>query len=272
MTTRAHGKVVLLSATRTSPQRGTGSNSTSDAQLVVSDSNFAMNVDSSESTMEATFSLDEFCIPNIFSEVSSTIVLDEQGVGIFLINLSGYFTYSAFATYLQAQLNAAGTLVYTVTFSPYPFAAYTISATGNFRLNLSRPSPDTFFLSDVSVHLGLTPQDYAASTTPYAASITSTKAAIISVNTQMLIMVQPLPCNSVMSTGLNFCYIVPVDADKTEYIRFKPQNQFKQKICFPANGTENWSSWRVQISRVDGSKFNGLADWSMTLGYSFKLV
>lgn len=261
-------KVVLLSRTRTSPKSGTGLNSTSDAQMTVNDTNLFMSRKAEQFGAMMTFELDEFCVPNTFAEVTGTIILDEQGVGIFSVPLSGYFTYSAFATYLKDQLDAAGTLVYTVTYSPYPYASYTISATGNFRFNLSRPVPDTYFLSDVSVYLGLTPSDYPAGVTPYAASITSTKASILNVNTHLLLSIQPIPSTSVMSSAINFCYIVPVDANKTEYIRFRPNNQFRQKIKSLTCGVENYASWRVQVYRIDGSFFTDLSDWCTTLGYS----
>lgn len=261
-------KVVLLSRTRTSPKSGTGLNSTSDAQMTINDTNLFMSRKAEQVGATMTFQLDEFCIPNTFAEVTGTLILDEQGVGVFSVPLSGYFTYTAFATYLKDQLDAAGTLTYTVTFSPYPFASYTISATGNFRFNLARPVPDNYFLSDVSVYLGLTPSNYPAGVTPYAASIASTKAAILNVNTHMLLSIQPVASTSVMSSGLNFAYIVPVDANKTEYIRFRPNNQFEQKITSLTCGTENYASWRVQVYRIDGSFFTDLADWTATLGYS----
>lgn len=263
-------KVVLLSRTRTSPKSGTGLNSTSDAQMVINDTNLFMSRRAEEQSAMVKFQLDEFCIPNTFAEVTGDLILDEQGVGVVTIPLSGYFTYAAFATYLQAQLNAFGTLAYTVTFSSYPFASYTISAPANFRFNLSRPVPDTYFLTDVSVYLGLTPSDYPASTTPYALTISSTKAAILNVNTHILLSIQPIQSTSVMSTGLNFAYLVPVDANKTEYIRFRPNNQFKQKIEFLSYATENYASWRVQVYRIDGSFFTDLADWTATLGYSLR--
>lgn len=261
-------KVVLLSRTRTSPKQGTGLNSTSDASLTISDTNLFMSRKAELVGAEMTFDLDEFCVPNTFAEVTGTLILDEQGVGIVSVPLSGYFTYAAFAAYLKGQLDAAGTLVYTVTFDPYPYASYTISATGNFRFDLSRPVPDYFFLSDVSVYLGLTPSSYPGGVTPYAASISSTKASILNVNTHILLSIQPIPSNSVMSSGLNFCYIVPVDANKTEYIRFKPNNQYQQKITSLTCGVENYASWRVQVYRIDGSFFTDLADWTATLGYS----
>lgn len=261
-------KIVLLSRTRTSPKSGTGLNSTSDAQMVVSDTSLFSSRDLDENFTEVQFELDEFCVPNTFAEVTGELVLDEQGGGVVSISLSGYFTYQAFATYLQAQLNAFGTQVYTVTFSDYPFASYTISAPANFRFNLSRPIPDSFFLSDVSVFLGLTPSDYTGSTTPYALTISSTKPAILNVNTHVLLSIMPIQSTSVMSTGLNFAYMVPVDANKTEYIRYRPNNQFKQKIRFLSYATENYASWRVQVYRIDGSAFKDLQDWTVTLGYS----
>lgn len=263
-------KVVLLSRTRTSPKSGTGLNSTSDSQMVVNDTVLFMSRRAEEDQAMVEFQLDEFCVPNTFAEVTGDLILDEQGVGIVTVPLSGYFTYSAFATYLQTQLNTFGTLAYTVTFDPYPFASYTISAPANFRFNLSRPVPDNYFLSDVSVYLGLTPSDYPASTTPYALTISSTKAAILNVNTHMLLAIQPIQSTSVMSSGLNFAYIVPVDANKTEYIRFRPNNQFKQKIEFLSCGTENYASWRVQVYRIDGSFFTDLSDWTVTLGYAVR--
>lgn len=252
-------KIVLQSRSRT------GNSTTSDAQLAVNDTVLFMSYESQSEGESMCFALDEYCLPNTFPEVTGSLILDELGVGVVTIPLSGYFTYQQFAAYLQNRLNAEGTLTYTVTFNASPFASYTINATGQFRFDLTRPVPDLFYLSDTSVHLGLQPI-----LTPYATSITSTRAAILNVNTHILLQIQPLPSNSVMSSAMNFCYIVPVDADKTEYIRFKPQNQFKQKIEVPCNSMDSLASWRVIVQRLDGSRFTDLADWTATLGYSLR--
>lgn len=268
-------KVVLLSRTRNNPRSGNGYGSTSNVQLSLPDTDLFMSRSAELQGARVQFELDEFCIPNTFAEVTGNLILDEQGVGTASIPLSGYFTYTAFASYLKDALDAAspGGLVYTVTYSAYPFASYTISTTSNFRFNLARPVPDVYFLSDVSVYLGLTPGDYLGGMTPYALSISSTKSAILNVNTHILLSIKPITSNSVMTsppgvTPVNFAYMVPVDANKTEYIRYRPNNQFKQKISFLNVGTENYASWTVQIYRADGSFFTDLADWTATLGYS----
>lgn len=265
-------KVVLLSRTRANPRQGNGLNSTSDSQMLLPDTNLFMSYEAEAEGARVVFTLDEFCIPNTFSELSGSLILDEQGSGVVSIPLSGYFTYAAFASYLKGLLDAAspGGLVYTVTFSPYPFASYTISTTAPFRFNLVRPVPDPYFLSDVSVFLGLSPI-----LTPYALTISSTRAAILNVNTHVLISVRPIPSNSVMTsppgvTPVNFCYMVPVDANKTEYIRFRPNNQFEQKTSFLNCAGESYANWRVQVYRMDGSMFTDLPDWTATLGYSLR--
>lgn len=259
-------KIVLTSRSRTN---GRSNSTISDAQLAINDTVLFMSYEAEQPGVSMCFELDEFCVPNTFAEVTGDLILDE-GSGDITIPLSGYFTYQAFAAYLQDQLNTAGTLTYSVTFNASPFASYAISATllgvpTAFRFDLRRPTPDLFYLSDVSVFLGLDPI-----LTPFATSITSIRPAILNVNTHILLQVQPLPSNSVMSSSLNFAYIVPVDANKTEYIRFKPQNQFKQKITFPANAMDSLASWRVVVQRMDGSRFTDLADWTATLGYSLR--
>lgn len=268
-------KIVLLSQTRSNPRSGSGYGSTSNVQLSLPDTDLFMTRLAELPGARVQFELDEFCVPNSFAEVTGTLVLDEQVGGVVTIPLSGYFTYTAFATYLKDALDAAspGGLVYTVTYNAYPFASYTISTTSNFRFNLARPVPDVYFLSNTSVNLGLTPSDYPASTTPYALSISSTKAAILNVNTHVLLSIKPVTSNSVMTSPpgvspVNFAYMIPVDANKTEYIRYRPNNQFKQKIAVLHAGTENYASWTVNVYRTDGSTFTGLADWTATLGYS----
>ena len=268
-------KIVLLSRTRSNPRSGSSYGSTSNVQLALPNTDLSISRFAELPGAQVQFELDEFCVPNTFAEVTGNLILDEQVGGVVSIPLSGYFTYAAFATYLKDALDTAspGGLVYTVTYSAYPFASYTITTTSNFRFNLARPVPDVYFLSDVSVYLGLTPSDYPASTTPYALSITSTKAAILNVNTHVLINVQPITSNSVMTSApgaapVNFAYMIPVDANKTEYIRYRPNNQFQQKITILYNGAENYNTWSVTVYRTDGSMFTDLADWTATLGYS----
>lgn len=270
-------KVVLSSRTRSSARSGNGYNSTSNANLTISNTDIFMSPEVDLPGVSIEFELDEFCVPNTFAEVDGTLVLDEQGAGVVSVPLSGYFSYAAFATYLKDALDAAspGGLVYTVTYSAYPFASYTISTTANFRFNLARPSPDVFFLSDVSVFLGLSPGDYPLGVTPYATSISSTVPAILNVNTHLLLSICPITANSLITspTGVSpvtFAYMVPVDANKTEYIRYRPNNQFKQKILLLNGGSQNYASWTVDVYRVDGSKFTNLADWTATLGYSIR--
>lgn len=268
-------KIALLSRSRNNPRSGNSYGSTSNVELALPNTDLFMTRMAEQPGARVQFELDEFCVPNTFAEVTGTLILDEQVGGVVSIPLTGYFTYAAFATYLKDALDAAspGGLVYTVTFSSYPFASYTIATTSNFRFHLARPVPDVFFLSDVSVHLGLTPSDYPASTTPYALSITSTKAAILNVNTHVLLGIRPITSNSVTSsppgvTPVTFAYMVPVDANKTEYIRYRPNSQFQQKITLLYAGTENYANWTVNVYRTDGSLFTDLADWTATLGYS----
>lgn len=268
-------KIVLLSRTRNNPRSGNSYGSTSNVELALPNTDLFMTRMAEQPGARVQFELDEFCLPNTFAEVTGTLILDEQVGGVVSIPLTGYFTYQAFATYLKDALDAAspGGLVYTVTFSSYPFASYTISTTSSFRFSLARPVPDVYFLSDVSVYLGLTPSDYPAGLTPYALSISSTKAAILNVNTHLLVSIRPITSNSVMTsppgvTPVNFAYMVPVDANKTEYIRYRPNNQFQQKIVILHAGTENYASWTVNVYRADGSLFTDLADWTATLGYS----
>lgn len=270
-------KVTLLSRTRLNMRAGTGPGSTSDAQLALPDTDLFMTRQAEAIGARVEFELDEFCVPNTFAETVGTLILDEQGSGVVSIPLSGYFTYTQFSSYLKDQLDAAspGGLVYTVTFSSSPFASYTITTTAPFRFNLQRPTPDPFFLSDVSVFLGLTPTAYPGGVTPYALSISSTKAAILNVVTHLFVSISPLPSNSVATsppgvTPVNYAFVVPVDANKTEYIRFRPNNQFQQKISFLNCATENYATWRVQVYRADGSFVTDLGDWTAILGYSLQ--
>ena len=231
--------------------------------------------------------LESFVIFNTFDSYNVGITLDEQGVGVFNTVIAGWNTFTGFASQLKAALDAAGTQVYTVTYTPLPATALgvpdsiTISAPSNFRFNFTNEVNSPNFTQSFARMIGLRPQIYAPSyQTPYALSISSEVPAILESHKEILISLQqtqtigqsfgPVPsaASSVLgyqnrASSTNFSFSVAVDRGKRALLSYAPNKSQRQVI--PINDSNPIWNFTVDITGLDGYQISRMPDWTMTL-------
>lgn len=229
-----------------------------------------------------------FSIPNTFDDYDAVFQFEEQAApGVRSIPLAGWQSFSGFAAQLQAALNAAGTLAYTVTYTDLPAGPsglatsdqLTISATGNFRLHFTNEAPpNTNWTQSVARMLGLQLASYAPSyITPYAASISSVVPAILSSHRELMIQIEQLPSNGssfgppVSSFGRSqavtapFTFLCQVDKAKRDILFFAPNKSHRQVLELNDHGFQGFWDLRVLIRGVDGQAIGRIPDWVMVL-------
>lgn len=236
--------------------------------------------------------LESFEIPNTWDDFAVLFQFEEQAApGIRTIPLAGYHTFSSFATMLQTQLNAVGTLTYTVVYTAFPTTgtatsdSFTISATGNFRLSFQQEQPGSLvarmnWTQSSSRMLGLRLQTFAPTfLTPYAASITSQVPAILASHRSLLLTIDKLSTPSVsfgpVSSGggsnsgsTPASFTVAIDKGKREIVNYAPLKSQRQILELDNSFFNGLWALRVYVRGLDGVTLTRLPDWTMTLGIS----